>query len=467
MNDKIPLQEWAPAEVEELDLYEKREKIYTRKIEGFFQKIRQYSGWPLLLGYFLLPWLQWEGRQAVLFDLPARKFYIFGLTIWPQDLSILAFLLIVAAFALFLVTTVAGRVWCGYTCPQTVWTAIFMWIEQKFEGTRNQRIKLDKQVWSLRKLSRKTLKHLMWMWVAFSTGFTFVGYFTPVHELGWQVYSLSMTVTPFSWVVFFTLATYVNAGWMREQVCKHMCPYARFQSVMFDQETLIVSYNPTRGEPRGSRKKGVQPSALGACIDCQLCVQVCPTGIDIRDGLQYECIACALCVDACDSIMEKMDYPKGLISYTTENAIKNNSADHGVNLLRPKVLVYSFVLCVMLLVLFWRVFTIESLELNVLRDRQAVNTAVAPGMVENRYTIKVVNKNDESKRIFLSLESSANLMLVGPAQIELQAAEVESFPVRVQARAPDLAGLVLPITFVISDGEQQYTHESRFIRSQR
>lgn len=467
MNEKIPLQEWAPAEVEELDLYEKREKIYTRKIEGFFQKIRQYSGWPLLLGYFLLPWLQWDDRQAVLFDLPARKFYIFGLAIWPQDLSILALLLIIAAFGLFLVTTVAGRVWCGYTCPQTVWTAIYMWIEQKIEGTRNQRIKLDKQPWSAQKLAKKSLKHMMWLWVAFSTGFTFVGYFTPVYELGWQVHSLSMPLTPLSWVVFFTLATYINAGWMREQVCKHMCPYARFQSVMFDSETLIVSYNPNRGEPRGSRKKGVQPTELGACIDCQLCVQVCPTGIDIRDGLQYECIACALCVDACDSIMEKMNYPKGLISYTTEHAINTNLVEHGIKLFRPKVLVYSSVLCVMALVFVWRVFSIDSLELNVLRDRQAVNTSVAAGMVENRYTIKVVNKNDELKAISLSLESSAPLQLVGPEKLELQAAEVASFPVRVQASVGDVPGLVLPVVFVISDGQQQYSHESRFIRSQR
>ncbi len=467
MNDKIPLQEWAPAEVEELDLYEKREKIYTRKIEGFFQKIRQYSGWPLLLGYFVLPWLQWDDRQAVLFDLPARKFYIFGLTIWPQDLSILALLLIIAAFGLFLVTTVAGRVWCGYTCPQTVWTAIFMWIEQKVEGTRNQRIKLDKQEWSLQKLAKKSAKHGMWLWVAFSTGFTFVGYFTPVYELGWQVYSFSMPLTPLSWVVFFTLATYINAGWMREQVCRHMCPYARFQSVMFDPETLIVSYNPNRGEPRGSRKKGTQPSDLGACVDCQLCVQVCPTGIDIRDGLQYECIACALCIDACDSIMEKMNYPKGLISYTTENAIKTNTVEHGVKLLRPKVLVYSTVLCVMASVFAWRVFSIESLELNVLRDRQAVNAAVAPGMVENRYTLKIVNKNDESKLISLSLDAPEALQLVGAKQIELQPAEVVSFPVRVQAPIEQVTGLVLPIVFVISDGNRQYTHESRFIRSER
>lgn len=467
MNDKIPLQEWAPAEVEELDLYEKREKIYTRKIEGFFQKIRQYTGWPLLLGYFLLPWLQWDERQAILFDLPARKFYIFGLTIWPQDLSILALLLIIAAFSLFLVTTVAGRVWCGYSCPQTVWTAVFMWIEQKVEGTRNQRIKLDKQAWSLQKLGKKAAKHSMWLWVAFSTGFTFVGYFTPVYDLGWQVFSLNMPLTPLSWVVFFTLATYINAGWMREQVCRHMCPYARFQSVMFDPETLIVSYNPNRGEPRGSRKKGSQPADLGACVDCKLCVQVCPTGIDIREGLQYECIACALCVDACDSIMEKMNYPKGLISYTTENAIKTNTVEDGVKLLRPKVLVYSAVLCIMASVFVWRVFSIESLELNVLRDRQAVNSAAAPGMVENRYTLKVVNKNDEPKVISLSLEASADLQLVGAETLELQPAEVASFPVRVQAAVEEVPGLVLPIVFVVSDGDRRYTHESRFIRSQR
>ncbi len=470
--EKIPVEEWAPAEVAELDLYEKREKIYTRKIEGFYQKLRQYSGWPLLLGYFCIPWLQWDDRQAVLFDLVNRKFYIFGLTIWPQDVSLLGLILILAAFGLFLVTSLFGRVWCGYTCPQTVWTAIFMWVEQKVEGTRNQRIKLDKAPWSVNKFARKFSKHAAWLLVAFGTGFTFVGYFTPVYDLGWQVYSFSMPLTPLSWVVFFTLATYINAGWMREQVCKYMCPYARFQSVMFDADTLIVSYNAKRGEPRGSRKRADDHAELdlGDCIDCKMCVQVCPTGIDIRNGLQYECIACALCVDACDSIMEKMNYPKGLISYTSERALaSSDSNQETAHFLRPKVFVYAGVLCVMLAVFAYRFTSIESVELGVIRDRQAVNTATTSGVVENRYLIKVANKQEIAREFELAIESTsgAALKIVGAAQLAVLPGEVTSFRVRVQAAEEDVPSLVVPIEFVLTEKGEQYRHEARFVKAQR
>ncbi len=318
--EQINVQEFAPAEVAEIDLYQKREKIYTRKIEGFFQRVRLYTGWPLLIGYFLLPWLDWGNRQSVLFDLPARKFHVLWLTFWPQDMSMLAWVLIIAAFGLFAVTNLAGRVWCGYTCPQTVWTAMFMWIEQKTEGSRNQRIKLDQASWSLNKCRKKFLKHSMWLGLAFFTGLTFVGYFSPIRQLSLDVLQLSVHPMAAFWIAFFTLATYGNAGWMREQVCKYMCPYARFQSAMFDPDTLIISYDRDRGEPRGSRKRTEKSGdiGMGNCVDCQLCVQVCPTGIDIRNGLQYECIGCALCVDACNSVMKKMQYPQGLIRYTTE-----------------------------------------------------------------------------------------------------------------------------------------------------
>src|SRR5690606_5787976 len=281
----IPVEQLAPAEVAELDLYQKREKIYTRSIEGFYQRIRLYTGWPLLIGYFLLPWINWGDRPAVLFDLPARKFHIFSITFWPQDFPLLAWLLIIAAFALFAVTVFAGRVWCGYTCPQTVWTAIFMWAEQFAEGSRNQRIKLDQAPLSVRKIWRKGLKHTLWMGVALLTGLTFVSYFSPIRALISDLFSFQLSLTAAAWIVFFTLATYINAGWLREQVCLFMCPYARFQSVMFDRDTLIVSYDAARGEPRGARKKDSERSlsqtktgdALGDCIDCRICVQVCPT----------------------------------------------------------------------------------------------------------------------------------------------------------------------------------------------
>jgi len=471
-DQKIPLQEWAPSEVAELDLYEKREKIYTRKIEGFYQRLRQYTGWPLLLGYFCLPWLTWSDRQAVLFDLPARKFYIFGLTIWPQDLSLLALILIIAALALFLVTSVAGRVWCGYTCPQTVWTAMFMWVEQKVEGTRNQRRKLDGQPWSVHKVVKKLSKHIAWLFIAFSTGLTFVGYFTPIHDLGWlfhslQPSSLAQHWEPLSWVVFFTLATYLNAGWMREQVCEYMCPYARFQSVMFDSDTLIVSYDPARGEPRGSRKHGedIAEAGKGDCIDCKLCVQVCPTGIDIRDGLQFECIACALCIDACDSIMEKMSYPPGLISYTTENALLQGEKGGRwlEHVFRPKVAGYSLVLLLIVSFFLWRILSIENVELSVLRDRQVINTSSNSQLVENLYLLKVANKQDKPLSINVGVESAIPLVLMGAAQYSIGAAEVESFRVRVQANKKDMTKLVIPIVFSIDADGEQYTHESRLI----
>src|SRR5690554_2582007 len=357
---RIPAKEVIADDVDSkvFNLYEKREKIYTRHIEGFFQRVRLFTGWPLLLGYFLLPWINLDGRQAVLFDLPARKFHILWMTFWPQDFALLGWLLAIAAFALFFVTTLWGRVWCGYTCPQTVWTAIFMWAEQFAEGDRLQRMKLDRtpsllsrQGWNragLEKAVRRFAKHGMWLGFAALTGITFIGYFYPVRDLVIDGIAGNLPLVAVAWVVFFTLATYINAGWLREQVCIYMCPYARFQSVMYDRDTLAVSYDYNRGEPRGKRsKKEADQEAqkqLGDCVDCSLCVQVCPVGIDIRDGLQYQCIACALCIDACDSIMEKLELPKGLIRYTTENELEGGKT----HIMRPRLLGYAVVMLAML-----------------------------------------------------------------------------------------------------------------------
>ena len=297
-----------------VDLYQKREKIVTRQVSGRFQKIRLLSGWPLLLAYFGTPWLNWNSRQAVLFDLPARQFDIFGLSFWPQDLWLLGWLLMLAAFALFTITNIVGRIWCGYTCPQTVWTAIFMWIEQVCEGPRHQRINLANAPWSMEKVRKRVSKHTLWLGWSLLTGITFVGYFTPIRELAMQLTSiewLAISEWTLLWIAFFTLATYANAGWLREQVCIYMCPYARFQSAMIDQDTLIVAYDADRGEPRGSIKRGTETHVNpGDCIDCQLCVQVCPTGIDIREGLQYQCIGCAHCIDACNEVMTKIGAPE-------------------------------------------------------------------------------------------------------------------------------------------------------------
>jgi cytochrome c oxidase accessory protein FixG len=463
--DLIDLREIAPAEVGEIDLYQRREKIYTRKIEGFFQRLRLFTGWPLLIAYFLLPWLSWDGHQSVLFNLPERKFDILGLTFWPQDFFLLALLLIIAAFSLFAVTTFAGRIWCGYTCPQTVWTSIYMWLEQKTEGSRNQRVKLDKAPWSLEKIARKTAKHGAWLFVGFGTGFTFVGYFTPIRELLADLASLDLDQWSALWILFFTLATYINAGWMREQVCMYMCPYARFQSVMFDQDTLIVSYDSGRGEPRGSRKRDAPHRALGLgdCIDCELCVQVCPTGIDIRHGLQYECIGCALCIDACDSVMDKMHYPRGLIRYTSERELQGQPT----HWLRPRIVGYAAVLAVMLGVFWYTVVSRVPLELTAIHDRNQLFVTTDSGAIENIYTLQLVNKDREMHEFEIGISGMDGAALIGETLHTLNGGEVRSISLRVRVDPSQLTKPATALTFDAVATDRPALHastESRFMK---
>ncbi len=461
----IDLQEVAPAEVGEIDLYQRRERIYTRKIEGFFQRIRLYTGWPLLIGYLLLPWLSWDGHQAVLFNLPERKFDILGLTFWPQDFPLLAFLLIIAAFALFSVTTLAGRLWCGYTCPQTVWTSIFMWWEQHTEGSRNQRIKLDRAPWSVNKAWRKGAKHIGWLFVGFVTGFTFVGYFYPIRELSAALISLQLNGWAPLWILFFTLSTYINAGWMREQVCMYMCPYARFQSVMFDSDTLIVSYDEARGETRGSRKRSADHIALGLgdCVDCELCLQVCPTGIDIREGLQYQCIGCALCIDACNSVMQKMGYPQGLIRYTSERELQGSKT----HWLRPRIIGYAAILTLMIGVFSWYIINRIPLEISAERDRNQLYVTTAEGEIENIYSLHLLNMDRESHEFTLSIDGLAGAQLIGPSSIRLAGGETGSVGVRVRAPAQQLTRPSSNMRFVAraqDNPKLTATAESRFVK---
>jgi cytochrome c oxidase accessory protein FixG len=463
--DLIDIQDVIPAEVAEIDLYQRREKIYTRKIEGFFQRIRMFTGWPLLIGYLLIPWTTWDGQQAVLFNLPERKFDILGITFWPQDFHLLAFLLIIAAFALFSVTTFAGRVWCGYTCPQTVWTSIFMWLEQKMEGSRNQRIRQDKAPWSLEKFTRKIGKHSGWLFVSFATGFTFVGYFYPIRALAGDLVTLQFTDWAVLWIAFFTLATYINAGWMREQVCMYMCPYARFQSVMFDHDTLVVSYDSLRGEPRGSRKRTADYSeeGLGECIDCQLCVQVCPTGIDIRDGLQYECIGCALCVDACNSVMAKMEYPPGLIRYTSEHALQGGVT----RWLRPRIIGYCAVLFIMLGMLVYVMVSRVPLDLSILRDRNQLYVTSGDGLVDNIYTLNLANMDRDMHEFEVAIGGLDGATLIGKSTHTLNGGEIREIGVRVRIDPKSLADVSTPFDFMVTATDEpalQVRSESRFMR---
>jgi polyferredoxin len=493
--------------------YASERKIYPRDVSGRFQTLRKLAVVVLLGLFYGLPWLRWDGRQAVLFDLPARKFHVFGLGFWPQDFVFLAVLLIIAALALFFFTTLAGRLWCGYACPQTVWTEVFLWMEQWTEGDRGRRMKLDAAPWNGEKLLRKSGKHLLWLLFALWTGFTFVGFFTPITELaaraplswgGWETF----------WVLFYALATWGNAGFLREQVCKYMCPYARFQSAMFDRNTLIIAYDPMRGEPRGARKRGLasalerargliaqtiaydyvfraahhptaadasvqarggtaiadpglsaaplpkfEPEQLGDCIDCTICVQVCPTGIDIRNGLQYECIACGACIDACDEVMAKMGYPNGLIRYATQNAIDGKPT----RILRPRVFVYGALLLVLCISWTWGVSHRSPLIAEILRDRNALYRSAGDDRIENGYTLKLVNKDDRVRKFRITLDAGPGIDLAGGAlTVEALAEQVLNVPLTLSA--PDSVRGKTDVTFKIEalDGTASASIPSSF-----
>jgi cytochrome c oxidase accessory protein FixG len=392
-------------------LYVKEAKVYPREVSGRFHRLRTIAAWVLLGLFYVVAWIQVDGQQVLLFDLPAREFHIFGLTLWPQDFFLLTLLLAMAAVSLFFFTALAGRLWCGYACPQTVWTEVFVALERFTEGRRNQRIKLDKGPWTAEKVRRKLSKQVLWVGFALWTGFTFVGYFTPIRELAVKVATLNTGGWETFWILFYGLATYGNAGFLREQVCKYMCPYARFQSAMFDRDTLIVSYDQQRGEPRGARPKKASRAeiALGDCIDCQGCVQVCPTGIDIRQGLQYECISCGLCADVCNQVMDKMGYPQGLIRYTSENAV----AGKPVRVLRPRIFVYGAILLALFSLWLSILVGRENLSLDVLRDRNALYRVNAE-QIENAYTLKIGNRTDQPMMIRFQADGMPGLRVLHP-----------------------------------------------------
>ncbi|MFN3587653.1 MAG: cytochrome c oxidase accessory protein CcoG, partial [Moraxellaceae bacterium] len=442
-----------------------REKIHARSISGFFQNLRVLTIWVTLGIYFLLPWVTWDGRQALLFDLPERKFYIFWWTFLPQDFFFLSWLLIIAAFSLFTATVFVGRVYCGYFCPQTVWTKIFMWIEKLAEGERNARIRLDKANISVMKVLRRGIKHAGWLAVAFATAITFVSYFTDARTLTQELLRFDLGFWEMFWIAFFTGATYMNAGWMREQVCMYMCPYGRFQSVMLDRDTLIISYDTRRGEPRGSRKKDADYKAdgLGDCIDCTLCVQVCPTGIDIRDGLQFECIQCAACIDACDSIMDQMGYPRGLVRYTTENLLEK--PDSRFRFFRPRLIGYASVIVIMVSVFLLALALRVPLAVESIRDRNQLYRENSDGLIENVYLLKVLNKSQTAQQYAVTVTGDPAIRLARPQRFALEAGEAYSLPLTLIADPAALSRTRYDIRFRVQsvDGKIKAETENRFL----
>ncbi len=417
-------------------LYAAHKKVYTRMVQGVFARWRWAMVFFTQIVFYGLPWLEWGQRQAVLFDLDARRFYILGLVLYPQDLIYLTGLLVVSALLLFLFTAVAGRLWCGYACPQTVYTEIFMWVEHKIEGSRIARMRLDGGVFSLEKLVKKWFKHTVWLGIALWTGFTFVGYFTPIRELGLAFLQTRMGSWEVFWVFFYGFATYGNAGFMREQVCKYMCPYARFQSAMFDRDTLVVSYDTGRGEPRGVHARGSDTRAqgIGDCIDCSLCVQVCPTGIDIREGLQYECIGCGLCVDACDTVMDKMATPRGLIRYATQNGMDGRWTPKQVlrRVLRPRVLIYTGVLAALCIGLLASLVMRTPLKVDVVRDRGSLARIAEGGQIENVYRLQIMNATERPQRLRIEASGLEGLRVSPAEAVEVGSAQSRWIAVRLQ-----------------------------------
>ena len=431
--------------------------IHTRSFTGRFRNLRLLGAGLLFLLFFGTAWIDWNGRQAVLWDLDNRQFHIFGATFWPQDFILLSAILIIAAFGLFFITVLAGRVWCGYACPQSVWTWVFMRVEQITEGDRGQRIKLDAAPWSLQKFLRRSAKHGLWLAVSLITAMAFIGYFTPVRQLTTDLLTLEMGATTAFWVLSFTAATYINAGWLREKVCRDMCPYSRFQSVMFDSDTLVISYDAARGENRGPRRKDADYKAegLGDCIDCTMCVQVCPTGIDIRDGLQLECIGCGACIDACDNVMDKLGYDRGLVRYSSENELAGGKT----HWLRPRLIGYAAMLALIIGAFVWALAERPLISLDVTRDRGLFREN-ALGQIENIYSLKIINKTQQPRSYAITLVEPGDFELHGPSTLNLAPGEIRDLPVSVALTASHNAAGPQTLRFEVRDQADSQSHVS-------
>ncbi|MBL8696851.1 MAG: cytochrome c oxidase accessory protein CcoG [Alphaproteobacteria bacterium] len=399
----------------EQPLYVTRIKVYPRKVQGFFRSIKWLMLGLCLTAYYVVPWLRWDRgpnapSQAILLDMPGRRGYFFWIEIWPQEVYFLTGLLILGAVGLFLVTSYLGRVWCGYTCPQTVWTDLFMAVERFIEGDRNARIKLDKSPWSFDKAWRKVAKHAAWLAIGAATGGAWVFYFVDAPTTFVEIFTGKATFTVYVFIALFTASTYTLAGWAREQVCTYMCPWPRFQAAMFDESTLTVTYRGWRGEPRGKHKAGTSWEGRGDCIDCGSCVAVCPTGIDIRDGQQLECIGCGLCIDACDAVMAKVERPTKLIAFDTLAHVQAGrvGGPTRLNWLRPRPMIYVAMLVVVSTVMVVALAMRGDTELHVLRDRAPLFVTLSDGSIRNGYTVKILNKAREPRSYALSVQGLNN-----------------------------------------------------------
>ena len=445
-------------------LFAKRVRVYPQRVKGRFRRLKWAVMAATLAVYYLTPWIRWDRgieapHQAVLIDFPARRFYFFFIELWPQEIYYVTGLLILAAVALFLTTSLAGRVWCGYTCPQTVWTDLFMLVERWIEGDRNARMRLDKAGWSADKVVKKCGKHAAWLLIAVATGGAWVFYFADAPTLAGQLLRFEASTTAYGFIALFTFTTYALGGIAREQVCTYMCPWPRIQGAMLDEESLVVTYHPARGEPRGPHKQGQSWEGHGHCVDCNQCVAVCPTGIDIRNGQQLECITCALCIDACDSVMDKVGLPRGLISYDTLANMDRRAKGEAprLRLIRPRTLLYAAVIALVGAIMLYALATRETLDLSALHDRNPLYVTLANGDVRNAYTIKLLNKQHEERHYQLTVEGlkGASLDIVGvthgTATLAVPADSLRSFRVLVTAPYDSTSGRSLPITFVATD----------------
>ena len=463
-SNKIPVQQ--------IGLDATKNRIHPRFVTGFYQNIRVISMYAFLALFLILPWLRYNGRQAIWFDVPSQHYYIFSMTFLTQDFYFIAGFALIAAFTLFMVTVYAGRVWCGYACPQTIWTHMFQYVEKLVIGDRNKRIKFDKEPMSPTKAFKRSLIYLIWFVFSMITATTFVSYVSGTEALysNWQMIGFIPFPDWSTWIwvsiFIFAFSTYVNAGYMREQMCVQICPYGRFQSVMFDKDTLIVSYDYERGEPRGARKKGTNPEELGDCIECLMCVQVCPTGIDIRDGLQVACIQCAACVDACNDVMDKVGYPRGLIRYTTERQLVENEKSR---LFRPRFFAYLALLTVLCSGLVYALTDRVPLEIDIRRDRNQLSSVNAQGMIENSYIVKLTNKTQDPHTYKITLAPQEGLSLeLRFNDVPLEAGESFDMPVSIYGDTEVIEAKQTPVTLQVAseDGKYKVTKQNTFIKGQ-